>query len=259
MEREPWAGADWTRVPSSCVALSRLLPGATVPGFQNVKDDIVAVGGYDVEVVCMLRGVCSNHDMDAREDLPKVSIETEQDWKRIQSNLSEALSVRLDKELESRGQPGDKEALSPHIEQFLETLFDIARPNLRINGRTTEEPSQDDDVEPFDEALDRYIWSLSDQRLKWDKDVAARRRTRPREIEGLISDINAQHDSAELDVAQEDPTYDDVPAKEIDPELQEVFSRAASLTAQLSQSISLQHERATRAKSAFQEVKALKP
>lgn len=95
--------------------------------------------------------------------------------------------------------------------------------------------------------------------MKWDKDVAARRRTRPREIEGLISDINAQHDSAELDVAQEDPTYDDVPAKEIDPELQEVFGRAASLTAQLSQSISLQHERATRAKSAFQEIKALKP
>lgn len=104
-------------MPSSCVALSRLLPGATVPGFQNVKDDIVAVGDYDVEVECMLRDVHSNHDMDAREDLPKVSIETEQDWKRIQSNLSEALSVRLDKELESRGQPGDKEALSPHIEQ----------------------------------------------------------------------------------------------------------------------------------------------
>lgn len=201
----------------------------------------------------------TNHNMDAcREDLPKVSIETEQDWKRIQNNLSEALSARLDKELESRGNPGDKEAILPHIDQFLETLFDIARPNLRINGRTTDsEPTQDDDVEPFDEALDRYIWSLSDQRLKWDKDVAARRRTRPKEIERLISDTLAQHNSVELDVAQEDPAYD-VPDKPFDPEPQEVFSSAASLTAQLSQSISLQHERAIRAKSVFQEIKVLK-
>ena len=93
--------------------------------------------------------------------------------------------------------------------QFLETLFDVARPNLRINGRTTEEPSEvveeDDNMEPFDEALDRHIWSLSDQRLKWDKDIAERRRTRPREIEALIL---VQQDSGALDVAQNEISYD---------------------------------------------------
>ena len=92
--------------------------------------------------------------------------------------------------------------------QFLETLFDVARPNLRINGRTTEEPSEveeDDNVEPFDEALDRHIWSLSDQRLKWDKDIAERRRTRPKDIEALLL---AQQNSDALDVAQNETTYD---------------------------------------------------
>lgn len=55
--------------------------------------------------------------MDAREDIPKVSIETEQDWRRIQQNLSAALLVRLDTELQFHGQAGDKDALSPHIHQ----------------------------------------------------------------------------------------------------------------------------------------------
>lgn len=55
--------------------------------------------------------------MDAREDLPKVSIETEQDWRRIQRNLSAALLARLDTELESHGQVADKNSLLPHVHQ----------------------------------------------------------------------------------------------------------------------------------------------
>ena len=106
----------------------------------------------------------------------------------------------LDKELEARGWAGGEDELLPHASQvrrcqqqrhlsthiqpqFLVTLFDVARPNLRINGRTTEEPSEveeDDNVEPFDGALNRHIWSLSDQRLKWDKDIAEHQRTRPK-------------------------------------------------------------------------------
>lgn len=55
--------------------------------------------------------------MDAREDLPKVSIETEQDWRRIQQNLSAALLARLDTELDFHGQSGDKDELLPHVHQ----------------------------------------------------------------------------------------------------------------------------------------------
>lgn len=106
--------------------------------------------------------------MDAREDLPKVSIETEQDWRRIQQNLSAALLARLETELESSGRTGDKDKLTPHVHQvrslwfvpsctktsciqFLDTLLDIARPNLRINGRTSsaEQLSGDEDGKPL--------------------------------------------------------------------------------------------------------------
>ena len=51
--------------------------------------------------------------MDAREDLPKVSIETEQDWKRVQRNFSNAFLERLDKELETRGRTGDRRIVTP--------------------------------------------------------------------------------------------------------------------------------------------------
>lgn len=57
-------------------------------------------------------------------------------------------------------------------------------------------------MEPFDEALDRHIWSLSDQRLKWDREIAGRQRTRPTEIEALVQDIYDQH----RDIDSEDVT-----------------------------------------------------
>jgi hypothetical protein len=68
--------------------------------------------------------------MDAREDLPKVSIETEQDWRRIQQNLSAALLARLDTELESYGQAADKSSLLPHVHQVNSLWFVRAHTKL---------------------------------------------------------------------------------------------------------------------------------
>jgi hypothetical protein len=54
-------------------------------------------------------------------------------------------------------------------------------------------------MEPFDEALDRRIWSLADTRLQWHKRIAEARRTIPTEIEANISKLCDQH--KELDTA----------------------------------------------------------
>jgi hypothetical protein len=54
-------------------------------------------------------------------------------------------------------------------------------------------------MEPFDEALDRRIWSLADTRLQWHKRIAEARRTIPSEIETNISKLHEQH--KELDTA----------------------------------------------------------
>ncbi|KAN0084119.1 hypothetical protein V8E55_007623 [Tylopilus felleus] len=199
--------------------------------------------------------------MDAREDLPKVSIETEQDWRRIQQSLSAAFVARLDTELESLGETGVKDEFSPHVHQFLEAVFDIARPNLRINGRTstTDEPcSDEDDVEPFDEALDRHIWSLSDQRLKWDKEIADRRRSRPVDIEKLVTENLTPHHTCDVEMPDKPDTYPDVNAKQVDSGVEQSLLNTVSLAPQLLQSIKSQQSRANKIKSVSTEVKALK-
>jgi hypothetical protein len=42
-------------------------------------------------------------------------------------------------------------------------------------------------MEPFDEALDRRIWSLADTRLQWHKRTTRMRRETPEEIQTRLS------------------------------------------------------------------------
>lgn len=61
------------------------------------------------------------------------------------------------------------------------------------------------EFEAFDEGLDRRIWSLSEQCLQWDVDIAKKRRERPQEVEKLLRDIlqdnweDSKFDSAALE------------------------------------------------------------
>lgn len=62
-------------------------------------------------------------------------------------------------------------------------------------------------MEPFDEALDRRIWSLADTRLQWHKRIAEARRTIPKEIETNLSALIERHrelDSTSLEIAEDD-------------------------------------------------------
>ena len=49
------------------------------------------------------------------------------------------------------------------------------------------------EMEPFDETLDRRIWSLANTRLQWHKRIAETRRTIPTDIEGSVSSLLEQH------------------------------------------------------------------
>ena len=59
----------------------------------------------------------------------------------------------------------------------------------------------DREVEPFDEGLDRETWSLYNQRLQWDLELATKRRNRPREVANLLENLFKVQDAAlaELD------------------------------------------------------------
>ncbi len=62
-------------------------------------------------------------------------------------------------------------------------------------------------MEPFDEALDRRIWSLADTRLQWHKRIAEARRAIPKEIETNVATLVERHrelDAASLTTAEDD-------------------------------------------------------
>jgi len=76
--------------------------------------------------------------------------------------------------------------------------------------------NSDRETEPFDEALDRETWSLYNQRLQWDLELATKRRKRPQEVVDVLEKLFQVQDAAleELDPpieADEDRPDDTVP------------------------------------------------
>lgn len=63
------------------------------------------------------------------------------------------------------------------------------------------------EVAVFDESLDRRIWSLSEQRMDFDREVATKRRTRPQEVESLMHDILQRQRAAD---EEDDPNADEL-------------------------------------------------
>jgi len=148
--------------------------------------------------------------------------------------------------------------------QYIDTVFGIAKPNLRVNGRNFEDmDGNDEEIEPFDEALDRHIWSLSDQRLKWDREIARTRTEKPREVETLLPDLfdrqrEAGMEEMEEAVDEKDQMESD-PLDERLPQIEQVFQKTFALSEELNQSIPVQSERSKRVKTVMKEVKTLKP
>ncbi|CAA7267955.1 unnamed protein product [Cyclocybe aegerita] len=150
--------------------------------------------------------------MDAREDLPRISVDSALDWQKVRSNYTDATFAALQAQVASRGQSREHDAIRAHLEQvcisgkltistynsttfkFIDRTFALAQPNLRVNGHNFESFDENGrEMEPFDEILDRRIWSLADTRLQWHKRIAETRRTIPSEIESAISTLMQEH------------------------------------------------------------------
>jgi len=67
------------------------------------------------------------------------------------------------------------------------------------------------DVEAFDEALDRRIWSLADTRLQWHKRMAKTRREVPSEIQTHMSSLltKSQEQDRVINQLDEDDAMED--------------------------------------------------
>jgi len=103
-----------------------------------------------------------------------------------------------------------------YILQFIEDTFALAQPNLRVNGRNFEDLDDNEEggrfptvhqtasqslqeMECFDEVLDREVWCLSDQRLKSDSGIADKRRDKPKQIESAFRDYLRSQEQLETE------------------------------------------------------------
>ncbi|KAF8964064.1 hypothetical protein BDZ97DRAFT_1758172 [Flammula alnicola] len=190
--------------------------------------------------------------MENREDIPRVSVGSVQDWQKVRSNYREAALSELQEQVASRGITHEKDAIIAHLEQFIEKTFNLAQPNLRVNGHNFESLDKNGrEMEAFDETLDRRIWSLADTRLQWHKRIAETRRTVPTEIESTVATLLEQH--RKLDTIILSALSEDVPEEDL------VLQNTSAIAHELDQTVSRQQERGDRVRVIATEVKSLKP
>lgn len=60
-----------------------------------------------------------------RDDLPRVSLESIQDWHRIKENVNSAALVTLESKLAERGLTNQRHILLPHLKQVSRFLLNI--------------------------------------------------------------------------------------------------------------------------------------
>ncbi|PCH39570.1 hypothetical protein WOLCODRAFT_141311 [Wolfiporia cocos MD-104 SS10] len=205
------------------------------------------------------------------EDITRISIDTLQDWQRVRANYTAAAMQVFNEEMANSMDDlsGERQVLERYMQQFIQSTFEMTRENLRVNGRNYEDVEMDEEEEPFDEGLDRHIWALSEQSLKWDREIAQKRRETPREVERLIGEllerqreVDADEDASEN---QEDVDMAGGAIPKADPALEaalerttKVATRVEAMVAKLQQKVPLQTERTERVQTVAAEVKALK-
>jgi len=203
---------------------------------------------------------------ESREEIPRISVDSLREWHRIKANFTKAVLEQFDQSVRQNGLESERASLLPHVQQFIDTTFEKAKPNVRINGKNFGDLKDEDDdreVEPFDEALDRETWSLYNQRLQWDLELATKRRKRPQEVTDLLENLFKVQDAALGEPDQpveedEDRPDTSLPEEAALAETSDTFSKVAALSEGLHQTVSTQHERLTRLEDVEEEVSAIK-
>ncbi|KZT03421.1 uncharacterized protein LAESUDRAFT_738283 [Laetiporus sulphureus 93-53] len=203
---------------------------------------------------------------DQREDISRISVDTVQDWQRIKANYTRAAMAILDEELAQGGPSEERGLIAQHLKQFVDRTFEKTRPNIRVNGRNAEDVDVDEEEEePFDEGFDRHIWALSEQSLKWDKELAARRQKHPVEVERLLEELLNRQRAVDEELAAEGdgdgdtvPLYNDLPPDAYE-NIEQITLKLNAITDELNQSVPLQLERSERVQDVAATVKTLKP
>ncbi|GJJ12491.1 hypothetical protein Clacol_006733 [Clathrus columnatus] len=196
-------------------------------------------------------------------DISRIQIDNIEDWTKIQTNFTDAILSSLSQKL---ADTETQEVVKAHLLRWRENIFQLAKPNLRVNGRNLEDYAEGQegnemtasipDTEPFDEILDRRIWSLNAERMVWDKELGDRRRRIPTEIEHLVESMLTGEEPSleeaipEIQMEEEDNLGCKPAVAELFQETFEIFQRLDQKAPQLL-------ERTERARNIAEEIRSL--
>ncbi|KAG8858504.1 hypothetical protein FRB96_005175 [Tulasnella sp. 330] len=143
-------------------------------------------------------------------DQSRISVDHVDDWGKVKQNFTESLMSNVEARLDASSS-ADRETIVAHLMQVItlrvcltmisadhdlfkwkERTFELAKPNIRVNGINMEEWEDEDDdseFEPYDEALDRRLWTHAGEKLSWEEVLMARRRREPFNAQGLVEDL----------------------------------------------------------------------
>ncbi|KAJ7169076.1 hypothetical protein C8R43DRAFT_982175 [Mycena crocata] len=200
------------------------------------------------------------------DEVPRISIPSMRVWLRIKAEYVKAVEAKLAEKLAHHPAANgftaqQKNNLLLHAKEYAENTFKIAQHNIRVNGRDFDSlQPHEQDAEPFDEALDRRVWSLASTRMQWHVKTAEKRRGAPLDLVNTIQELLTEHErlDAELSDAVSDAEEDSIEGPEFNLD-QEVLGEISAVTGELNQIISTQHERAERSRIVEAEYRALKP
>jgi len=200
-----------------------------------------------------------------REELLRISVGSVHDWLRVKNNYNVHLLNALSDVLDAPDLHPERDALLAHVNHFVESTFSMAQENLRVNGHNFGSfDAAGQDMEAFDEALDRRIWSLADTRLQWHKRMAKTRREVPKEMQSRISDLMKRSQAQDLDILQDNDTLNDDDGEILDDpvpistDVIEDFHLTSATTEELNQNVPNQQNRVRPGEKATTELKSLK-
>ncbi|KIM21730.1 hypothetical protein M408DRAFT_333274 [Serendipita vermifera MAFF 305830] len=140
--------------------------------------------------------------MPSSGEFSRVSVPTVENWEHVKDNVTKAIQAVLNDSLKEGGRDATrKAALEKELMEWRDRMFELATPNLRVNGQNFEEYIEKPKHLPFDEALDRTVIALREQALVSEQTIAERRRTVPSKVHDLLADLLERQRAAEISLS----------------------------------------------------------
>ncbi|WVO14225.1 hypothetical protein L204_101857 [Cryptococcus depauperatus] len=205
----------------------------------------------------------------ADQTIARVVIDTEPDWLRIKSNVSQAMTDAMESRLAmvpggKNGEAAEKlrNELKERLERLKEMMFEMVKYNIQVNGQNYEDFVQA--TEGFDEVLDRKMYALSTEKADYEARIAEKRKKMPEGIHLLEEDLEMRRTEAEWLPDELEDDNEIKPLEEIFKpprydETKETFQAVVANLSEIARVAPTQLQRAQRAQTVREEVTNMPP